>query len=594
MASNVSELVKRANKLAAECEKKKDYRQAIELYIKSINLNPKNIQAITSLCAIYFNQGELLRVEAILNGAIRLSPQSSYLYFQLGQVYITQTKFEQAAECFLKSKELNSKFKEVYLNLTHCYSRMHRYTEALKYAKEGVKRFPEYALLYSNIAFNLRALGDLEKALEYQEVAIEKDPKDFGIYSNYLYYLSQKGSLAPGSFLEKAKKYGQRVSEGVNPFGSWPSLSKNRKIRIGFVSADFRDHPVAFFLENWLKLLDKHKFELVAYSNFHQKDEKTLELERMFDEWHQIESLSNKEVADKVYNDRINILIDLAGHTANNRLPSFAWKPAPIQISCIGFPTTTGMTQIDYMLSTREMSPPKFDHHYVEKQWYLPSAGCLKPPEVDIEVNDLPALKNGYITFGSLHSVTKLTDQVLEAWSEILQRIPDSKLLFKCKELKEKKTQEILLDKMVNLGIESDRILIEGPCPLQEYFKAYHSIDIGLDPFPYNSGTVGHHSVWMGVPYVALAGDRLLSRIGYSNIQLVGLEQFAAESIEEYIQIAVGITSDLEKLQTIRQKLRSMSLESGLYDGTKMASDLETAFEGMWQLFLKNNNNKGN
>lgn len=594
MANNVGELVKRANQLAAECEKNKDFKQAIELYIKAINLDPKNTLAVTSLCALYFKQGNMGLVEKILVGAIKLSPTNEFFHFQLGKLYGTQSKYPKAVEHLLQALKINENFREIYLNLAHAYTEMHEYVTALDYAREGIKKFPDYAKLYNNIAFILRAMGDIEGGLRYQEISVARQPLDYSLFSNYLFYLSQTSTVSPEEYLEKAKEYGRRVSQGIKQYETWPGLASKEKLRIGFVSGDLRNHPVSFFIENWLGLIDKTKFELVAYYNFYQNDEKTLSLHSMFTEWYPVTALSDAELAEKIYKDQIHILIDLSGHTAHNRLPAFAWKPAPIQISWVGFPTSTGLEQMDYMMPNQNMSPPEFDHHYLEKQWHLPSAGCLKPPAVDIEVNDLPALKNGYITFGSLHSVTKLTDQVLETWSQILKQVPDSKLLFKCKELKEAKTQEKLLEKMVNLGIESDRILIEGPCPLQEYFKAYHSIDIGLDPFPYNSGTVGYHSVWMGVPYVALAGDRLLSRVGYSNIQLVGLEQFAAESIEEYIQIAVEVTSDLEKLQTIRQKLRPTSLESGLYDGNKMASDLETAFKDMWQLFLNNNENKGN
>lgn len=573
----VRDLVKRACTLAAECEQKKDYKQAIELYIKAINLDPKNTLAVTSLCAIYFNMGKHDTVEKILLGAIKIAPSNCYFYFQLGQLYTKQRQLHKAIEQFLKAYELNDQFKEVYLNLAHAYAEIHEYTTALEYAREGISKYPDYAKLYNNIAFILRALGDIEGAFRYQEISVDKCPKDFSLFSNYLFYLSQSPSVSPEEYLEKAKEYGRRVSEGIEQYASWPELSED-KIRVGFVSGDFREHPVTHFIENWLDLIDKKKFDLVAYYNFDQNDSKTLSLHSMFSEWYPVTGLSDAELAEKIHKDRIHILIDLSGHTAHNRLPVFAWKPAPIQISWVGFPTSTGLEQMDYMMPNRNMSPPEFDHHYLEKQWYLPSAGCLKPPSVDIDVNDLPALTNGYITFGSFHSVTKLTDQVLETWSEILKRLPDSKILFKCKELKERQTQEKLLEKMVSLGIDADRVLIEGPCQLERYFKAYHSIDVGLDPFPYNSGTVGYHSVWMGVPYVALAGDRLLSRVGYSNIQLVGLEQFAAESIEEYIQIAVNVASDLAGLQTIRHKLRQTALASGLYDGSKMASDLEAAF----------------
>lgn len=587
MANDVSELVKRAHQLAAECEKKKDYKQAIELYIKVINLDPKNTLAVTSLCALYFNMGKHDTVEKILLGAIKIAPNNSYFYFQLGQLYTKQRQLDKAIDQFLKSFQLNKELKENYLNLAHAYAEKHEYVTALEFAREGIEKYPDFAKLYNNIAYILRALGDIDEAFRYQEIAVDKNPKDYSLFSNHLFYLSQSPSVSPEKYLEKAKEYGHRVSQGIKQYETWPGLASKEKLRIGFVSGDFRNHPVSFFIENWLGLIDKNKFELVAYYNFHQNDEKTLSLHSMFSEWYQVTSLSDQELAEKIYKDQIHILFDLSGHTALNRLPAFAWKPAPVQVSWIGFPTSTGLQQMDYMMPNRVMSPSDFDHHYLETSWYLTSAGCLKAPSVDIDVNKLPAINNGYITFGSFHSVTKLTDHVLETWSEILKVIPKAKLLFKCKELKESKTVELLQEKMLRLGIDKDRLFFEGPSTFNEYFNAYHKIDIGLDPFPYNSGTVGYHSLWMGVPYIALKGDRLLSRVGYSSLTLVGLEHFAANNIEEYIQTAVEVASDIEKLTQVRMTLREASLVSGLYDGDAMARELENAFQEMWDLHLK-------
>lgn len=588
MANNVSELVKRANQLAAECEKKKDYKQAIELYIKAINLDPKNTLAVTSLCAIYFNMGRHDVVEKILLEAIKIAPNNCYFHFQLGQLYTTERKFEKSVKYFLKAHNLNKNLKELYLNLAHAYTEMHEYVKALEFAREGIEKYPDYAKLYNNLAFILRATGDVEEAFKYQKIAIEKQPDDFALYSNLLYFLSQSETITPKQFLEYAKEYGRRVTQGVQPFSEWPELYANTKIRIGLVSGDFRNHPVTFFIENWLGFINREEFELVAYYTYFQSDSKTEGLKKYFKEWYKVSSLTNRDLAEKVYNDRVNILIDLSGHTAHNRLPSFAWKPAPIQISWIGLPCTTGVKQIDYIMPTKEMSPPEFDKHYVEKPWYLSIAGGIKPPDFKIEVNKLPALDNGFITFGCFHSFTKLTDQVLKTWSEILKRVPNSKLFFKCKELKEHRIQDRLLENMIKFGIAEDRIIIEGPSPLEEYFGSYHSIDIGLDPFPYNSGTLGYHSLWMGVPFIALIGDRLASRVGYSALYSVGLDDLAADTSEQYINKAVELAENTNKLKTIRSTLRKNALDSNLFSGEYTAGELTEVFKKMWKSFKNN------
>ena len=205
----------------------------------------------------------------------------------------------------------------------------------------------------------------------------------------------------------------------------------------------------------------------------------------------------------------------------------------------------------------------------------------------DVDVAELPASRNGFVTFGSFHSLAKISDLVIETWCEILHQTPNSKLFFKCKELVDIHFREHLIDRCKRLGIEQDRLIMEEGSPLSEYFEAYNRVDIGLDPFPYNSGTVGYHSLWMGVPYIALQGDRILSRIGYSNLSQVGLNHLVADDRTRYVDVAVDLASNIEQLAFIRKGLREVALNSALFDGKKMADELEHVFKEMWQCFVK-------
>jgi predicted O-linked N-acetylglucosamine transferase (SPINDLY family) len=247
------------------------------------------------------------------------------------------------------------------------------------------------------------------------------------------------------------------------------------------------------------------------------------------------------------------------------------------------------MSEIDYLLPNAALSPPEFECHYAETPWLLNPSACLALPDELPDVGSLPAATQGQITFGSFHSLAKISEGVLALWCSILQEVPHSKMFFKCRELVDARFREQLLSRCKKFGINEDRIVLEGATPMKEYLQAFNTIDIGLDPFPYNSGTVGFHSLLMGVPYISLKGDRMLSRIGFSNLTQVGLEELAAGDLDEYKRKAINLANDIPRLGKIRDELRKNTLESGLFDGNRMAKTLQTAFREMWSIFLTNN-----
>lgn len=299
--------------------------------------------------------------------------------------------------------------------------------------------------------------------------------------------------------------------------------------------------------------------------------------------WKSIYGQNDEAAANLIYADGIHVLIDLSGHTANNRLPMFGYKPSPVQASWLGYFATTGLNEMDYLIGDPYVTPPKDDDQFTEKVWRLPKTRwCFTPPNVDIEVSVPPALNNDYVTFGCFNNLTKVNDKVVELWAKVLNAIPNSRLLLKAKQFRDQLARDSTIQRFAAQGINSKRISLERWEDRQKYFEAYNKIDITLDPFPFTGGTTSVESLWMGVPLVTLAGGSLISRQGVGVLMNAGLSDWVAADEEEYVAKAVLFASDLDKLASLRVGLRSQILASPLFDAPRFARNIENALWEMW------------
>ena len=299
--------------------------------------------------------------------------------------------------------------------------------------------------------------------------------------------------------------------------------------------------------------------------------------------WKPIYGQTDEAAANMIYADGVHILLDLSGHTADNRLPMFGYKPSPVQASWLGYFATTGLNEMDYLIGDPYVTPPEDDDQFTEKVWRLPETRwCFTPPDVDIEVSVPPAVNHGYVTFGCFNNITKFNDKVVALWTKVLNAIPNSRLLLKAKQFRDQMARESIIQRFAAHGIDSKRINLEGPEDRQKYFAAYNKIDIALDPFPFTGGTTSVESLWMGVPLVTLAGDSLISRQGVGVLMNAGLPDWIAEDEEEYVAKAVLFASDLDKLASLRAGLRSQVLASPLFDAPRFAQNIENALWAMW------------
>ena len=309
--------------------------------------------------------------------------------------------------------------------------------------------------------------------------------------------------------------------------------------------------------------------------------------------WKPIYGQTDEAAANMIYADGIHVLLDLSGHTADNRLPIFGYKPSPVQVSWLGYFATTGLNEMDYLIGDPYVTPPKDDDQFTEKVWRLPETRwCFTPPDVDIEVSVPPAVKHGYVTFGCFNNITKVNDKVVALWAKVLEAIPNSRLLLKAKQFHDQMARESIIQRFAALGINSKRISLEESEDRQKYFAAYNRIDITLDSFPFTGGTTSVESLWMGVPLITLAGDSLISRQGVGVLTNAGLSDWIADDEESYLAKAIIFASDLDKLARLRANLRSQVLASPLFDAPRFARNLENALFEMWNQYAHQSRKK--
>ncbi|MGH6742302.1 MAG: hypothetical protein ACREDY_25290, partial [Bradyrhizobium sp.] len=357
-----------------------------------------------------------------------------------------------------------------------------------------------------------------------------------------------------------------------------------RRLRIGYVSPDFREHAVNYFFEPLLRLHDRSRFEVFGYYNALYEDGVTKRLRQSFDHWRNITSLSDDKAADMIEADKIDILIDLAGHTGYNRLLTFARKPAPVQVTWLGYPATTGVKAIDYRISDPYTEPPGMTEHLnVETLWRLPEFFCCyqadaKNPAV---IDHPPSGDNGYITFGCFNNFAKVTDPVLAAWARIMERVPDSRLLLEIVGLEAQQFRAAVEERLQRLGLPLERVILEARRKSNQ-FVLYNKIDIALDPFPCVGGTTSMDTVWMGVPFVTLAGRHFLSRVGVTVLSNAGMPELITNTVDDYVDLAVRLATDRDWLRRLRHNMRDRVVNSPLMNQEVFARAMEDAYRGMW------------
>jgi protein O-GlcNAc transferase len=559
-------------------------KEAEACYQSALSLDASSAETLNNLAVVLINQGRYPEAEAYCKQALAISPELGDAWNNLGLVFqacMMNQESEQAFEQALKYQPNNV---HTLMNYGVTLNSLGKLTQAEVCLKKAIKLDPNNVGAYVNLSNTYLDQNLIESAISCSKKALEIDPTLILGHNNLLFAMEYSNQYSAQTRLLAAQQYGQVVAEKAQPYQAWNVAADTKRLRIGIVSGDLRQHPVAYFLKNAIKHLDYGQIELFAYTPDGRTDATTLELKPYFSSWKSLAGLSDASAAEIIHQDNIHILLDLSGHTASNKLPMFAWKPAPVQASWLGYWATTGVEAIDYILVDKVGVPEQYQNQFTEKVKYLPETRmCFTPPETALEVAGLPALENGYITFGCFQTMAKVSDDVLKLWAEVMQVLPNSRLRWQCKQLGDVKVIKEIKVRMSQCGIDTRRVSFHGKVSREEYLAAHAEVDFILDSFPFTGGTTTCEALWMGVPTLTLAGETMIARQGASLLTAAGLADWVAETKQAFVQKAYDLCSDLPRLAAFRAALRKKVSTSSLFNGALFAKSLEIALWEMWE-----------
>ncbi len=578
--------------LGAALLEKQRFAEAISAFEQALVLNPDAANVQIQLGDALKAQGQQCAAINAYRRALAIQPGFE-AYHQLAIALHERGESGEAVTMFRQALAMKPGSGEAYYNLGNALRSDDKLTEALDAYQRATQLTPDNINAHNNLGMLLQARGDLDAALTAYRQALALNPDFVDAHSNLLLCLHYRPDIDAEELFAEHQRWGEQHAA---PLASMIPAHANerdpkRRLRIGYVSPDFRAHSVSHFIAPVLAAHDRTHYELFCYANLTDADATTERLRGLSDHWRDIAHLSDTEVAALIGQDGIDILVDLAGHTAHNRLLLFARKPAPVQVAYLGYPDTTGVATIGYRLTDSFADPPGASKRFHTEVLVRLPGGFLtyQPPIESPEISALPALGSGHVTFGSFNNAAKLNEAVIAHWAQILRALPSARLILKAAQLGDAGTAERFRARFAEHGIAPARMQTLGAFAAEgDHLKAYHRIDIALDPFPYNGTTTTCEALWMGVPVVTLAGRNHAGRVGVSLLTQAGMPELVTESPEAYVATAVKLANDLEHLQGLHQTLRERLATSPLCDAKGFTRALEAAYRGMWEKYCEN------
>jgi protein O-GlcNAc transferase len=560
------------------------FQEAIDSSRQALAHEPRSAEAYFQLGAALGATGAIEAAIDAHRTALKFKPEYAEAHYNLGLIQSQRDQFDQAIASFQRAIELSPSAPQPHDALGIVWQKKLGFEEAIACHGRAIEIKPDFAQALGNLGTAFKAQGRLDEAIEANRKAIELNPGDSAAWSNLLFMLHYHPGYDAQTVFREHLEFGSRFSRKIAA-SYCNDANPSRRLRIGYVSQDFRLHAVWFFFEPLLAHRERAAFEVFCYSNLANPDSITRRLRGLADQWRDVAFMSDDQLELQIRADRIDILIDLAGHTAGNRLPVFARKPAPVQVTLLGYPNTTGLGAVDYRITDAIADPPGFsDSIHTEKLLRLPRcAWCYRPPLEMLEPNDLPAPAAGKITFGSFNHLSKVSSTTIELWAAVLRRVGGSGLVIKSVNLADEGARRLYHERFVAAGMSPERFELLGPAgSYLEHLQRYHRVDIALDTLPYNGTTTTCEALWMGVPVVTLTGPAHVSRVGTSLLRNVGMGELAADSGDAYVDIAASLAFDLPRLKTLRSTLRGRLNSSPLMDGLHYASQVESALRSAW------------
>ncbi len=576
------------------------FPEALSAIRRSLELDPSFADAHSNLGIVLTAQGELAAAAECFRRAIALKPEYAQAHSNLGNVLQEQEFYDEAMACYHQSLALQPDYPEASNNLGNVLRKQGRHVEAIASYRRALGQFAHSAPTPRGPPATPAVIHENRTT---SQPSLESHPSRYAAYSALLLLLHYTPDLAPSAILEEQRRWNRCVCEPLRLLRTPHTNDRDpaRRLRIGYVSADFRDHVVGRNLRPLFRNHDHRQFEIFCYSSVAQPDGITADFRHHSDAWLDIVRLDHDALAARIRHDKIDLLIDLGQHTAGNRLSIFARQPAPVQVSFAGYPAGTGLETIPWRIadrwleSTAENAPLDLPSsrrateppNPASRPYLLDSFWCYDPCGIELPVNDLPANTQRFLTFGSLNDFSKINDSVLHLWARILAQVPRSRLLLLTGFGQHRRRTA---DLFAEAGIASDRLEFVERRPRCDYLALYHRLDLVLDPFPYGGHTTSLDALWMGVPFITLPGPTAVSRGGLSILRNLGLPELIASSADDYVRLAVEFAHNPNRLAALRQTLRPRLESSVLMDAPHFTRQVEAAYHAMWLHWITEGN----
>jgi protein O-GlcNAc transferase len=570
-------------KLGLTCALDQRLDEALAHYQHALKIDPAASETYFQLAYVLNAQGKRHEAVECYKKTITLKPDYAAAHYNLGNVLYASGRLREALTCYQNALTHDPKLAEAYFNLGNTLNDLHELDLAIGCYKQAVALKPDYAEAHNNMGSVLKWQGKLDEALaSYQTSRAVKDTSD--VHSNILQLMLYSAKQSAEELFTEFQRFAEKFEAPLKPH--WlPHTNQRdpeRRLRLGYVSADFRSHSVAFFIEPIIAGHNRSEVEVFCYYNHREHDSYTDRIKSVSDHWIPCRDMSDDALAERIRSDGIDILVDLSNHSGHQRLLVFARKPAPVQVTWMGTPSTTGLTAMDYKLTNEHMDPPGLtERFHTETLVRLQASAAYQPPAACPPVNQLPALSRERFMFACLNNPAKINQEVVAIWARILNALPNADLMLG--NVDGDGVRARLTDMFNREDIDADRLVMQPKMSLAAYMQIHHQIDLALDPFPYNGGTTTRHALWMGVPVLTMAGDNSMSRVGSAIMSRARLPKFIVNSEAEYLKRAIQIAHELSHLNHVRQTLRERLSSDTENNGAGFAHNLEREFRAMWR-----------
>jgi protein O-GlcNAc transferase len=560
------------------------YDDALEFAESALKIAPNYPEAYINLGAAYAKRGQVKKAESAFRLALAIAPHNAAARMNIANCFRMQKQDLTAAIKELETLAVQEPNNDELMScLAMAYGDNRQFARALEYAERAYKLSNKFE--YVNYLASMQiVLGEFETAMQHYQAALRIDPNNHDAALPLLFALNYDDRLTAEAVFKEYQKFGASLSGKYQMTHETHPPTAGRRLRIGYVSPDYYAHVCMYFMEPIFRSHDHSKFEVFAYSNVVHADEVTLRVKREFDHWVDVSDMADEELAQKIKADRIDVLIDLAGHTSGNRLRAFGFNPAPVQCTYLGYGYTTGLKEMTYFIGDQNFAPEGCEHLFSEKIFRIPSPlyAYEAPLGHTLPVNELPARAKGYVTFGSMSRIIRFNNRLLRTWKQILDRVPGSKLRLDQKPLGDEETRERVIRRFEALGYRRDQLELVSSHP---HWKGYHEFDISLDCWPHNAGTTTFEALWMGVPVLSKRDRPSVGRLSQMVLQPLGLDDWIVDTEEEFVERAVAAANDLDRLAELRATLRARIENSAFCDFGARTRALEEAYTEMMRRF---------